>query len=333
MPDKQYSGVPGSFLAIIFLAVAALPAQAADTPEQLLARMQIAVEQTNYEGTLVHMSAGRVDQFRIYQRVAAEGVTERTVLVDGAGAEIIRTPDEVICIFPEQSSVVIEDRASAAAGQSPLRAGVPSIEDVAPEYYRLSMRNAGRVAERESIVVAIQPQDEFRYGYRLWLDSETAMPLKSQMLGNDESMPIEEIRFVSISMPVIVDAELVQPGIDTSRYRVERHRKAAHEETENGRPVGWFAQDLPPGFMLTSSHFEYMEGASTPRRHLVYTDGLASVSVFVDAAGREDETEGFSSMGAASAYSLVKDGLYVTAMGEVPPATVRRIAMSMSPAD
>jgi sigma-E factor negative regulatory protein RseB len=75
-----------------------------------------------------------------------------------------------------------------------------------------------------------------------------------------------------------------------------------------------------------------MEGAPEPRRHLVYTDGLASVSVFVDVADGDSETEGFSSMGAASAYSLLRDGLYITAMGEVPPATVRRIAMSMAPA-
>ena len=122
-------------------------------------------------------------------------------------------------------------------------------------------------------------------------------------------MPLEEIRFVSISMPKVVAVEMVQPGIDTSRYRVERHSKAPQQEAESGRPIGWVAQDLPGGFMLSTSRYEYMEGAPEPRRHLVYTDGLASVSVFVDVADGDSETEGFSSMGAASAYSLLRDGL------------------------
>ena len=87
-------------------------------------------------------------------------------------------------------------------------------------------------------------------------------------------------------------------------------------------------------FMLSASRLEYMEGSDEPRQHIVYTDGLASVSVFLDRVGQGVAvTEGPSVMGASSAYSVVYNNLLVTAVGEVPPRTVRKIALSMRPAD
>jgi sigma-E factor negative regulatory protein RseB len=303
---------------------------AGDPPEIWLERMQQAVENTNYEGTLLHMSQGRMEQFRVYHRVANNTVTERLVLVDGMGAEIIRTPDEVICIFPKQRSVVIESRQTSHVSESPLRASLPAIADMVPDYYDLTVMAAGRIAERQSQVVSIEPKDGFRYGYRLWLDQETAMPLKSQLIGEDETMPLEEIRFVSVSLPDEVAEAAVQPSIDTSDFSVARHSKAPLPSGSETADISWQASELPPGFMLSVSRFEYLEGESEPRMHLVYTDGLASVSVFLDAAmDASEKEEGFATMGAANAYSVMKEGLLVTAMGEVPAQTVEQIAVSM----
>ena len=134
------SGANSRVIALAFLSlVFQFDLAVAESPESMLRRMQIAVDETNYKGTLLHMSSGHMEQFRVYHRVAEEGTTERMVLVDGAGAEIIRTPDEVICIFPEHSSVVIESRVAAQVSEGPLRAAIPSIADIAPEYYKLTM--------------------------------------------------------------------------------------------------------------------------------------------------------------------------------------------------
>lgn len=330
MPGSARRALPASIAALL-MTLCPVASVADDSAEVWLKRMQQAVENTNYEGTLVHMTPGRVEQFRVYHRVAEEITTERLVLVDGAGAEIIRTPDEVICIFPEQQSVVIESRLVAYADQGPLRANLPAFSTDMIEYYELSVQADDRVAERASKVIVIKPQDQYRYGYRLWLDRETAMPLKSQLIGDDASMPLEEIRFISISLPDEISREAVQPSIDTSKYHVVRHSKAPQYQQDNGEVISWRSHDVPPGFMLSVSRFEYISGNNSPRIHLVYTDGLASVSVFLDVGvAVSEQVEGFSMMGAANAYSVMKQGLLVTAMGEVPPRTVQRIAVSMS---
>jgi sigma-E factor negative regulatory protein RseB len=81
--------------------------------------------------------------------------------------------------------------------------------------------------------------------------------------------------------------------------------------------------------MLSVARFEYMEGSS-PRVHLVYTDGLASVSVFMDlGVTASEKVQGLSMMGAASIFSVMNEGWQVTAMGEVPPRTAEQIAVSM----
>lgn len=304
----------------------------AESPQDWLMRMQDAVEQTSYQGTLLHMTPGNVEQFKVYHRVSAGQRIERLVLMDGAGAEIIRKPDEVICIFPRKRSVVIESRVASLAGGSPLAARLPAVSEVAGKYYDLDFKAEDRIVQRNARIIAITPRDDFRYGYRLWVDLKTAMPLKTQLIGDSPDMPVEEIRFVEIDLDSEVTASSVEPEIDTSSYKVARHGNPSQDSQPDTTDdvLGWSCGDLPAGFMLSASRLEYMEGAPEPRVHLVYSDGLASVSVFVDALAEDtDVSEGPSAMGASSAYSVVRDDLLVTAVGEVPPRTVRRIARAM----
>jgi sigma-E factor negative regulatory protein RseB len=316
----------GAFLLSLLLPLAVV---AEDSAQDWLERMQQAVEGINYEGTLVHMTPGHAEQFRVYHRVVEQRTTERVVFVDGAGAEIIRTPEEVICIFPQRKSVVIESRNSSSPEEGQLRNSLPSFADLMPEYYELSVTAEGRVAERPAKIISITPRDTYRYGYRLWLDQATAMPLKSQLIGDDVEMPLEEIRFISILLPDEVSEDAVMSSIDISEFNVSRNSKAAVYETAGDGLVVWRAEQLPAGFMLTVSRYEYTDSANQPRVHMVYTDGLASVSVFIDmAVAASEQAEGLSMMGAANAYSVMRDGHLITAMGEVPPTTVKQIALS-----
>jgi sigma-E factor negative regulatory protein RseB len=142
-------------------------------------------------------------------------------------------------------------------------------------------------------------------------------------------MPLEEIRFISILLPDEVSEDSVMSSIDISEFDVSRNSKAAVYETAGDGLVVWRAEQLPAGFMLTVSRYEYTDSANQPRVHMVYTDGLASVSVFIDmAVAASEQAEGLSMMGAANAYSVMRDGHLITAMGEVPPTTVKQIALS-----
>lgn len=305
-------------------------AEEPDEPEVWLDRMDEAVEYLNYHGTLVYMRPGKADMFRVYHRVADRRVTERIVEMDGVGAEIIRTSEEVICIFPAQRSVVVDRRTAAHRKQNPLRANLPEYSAALASHYQLELLEAERLLDRPVAVVAIVPRDQYRYGYRLWLDRETAMPLKSQMIGSDASMPVEEIRFSAISMPKIVSEDMVRTDRDTTGYTLTRHGNV-QAETEPTDEIPWRARELPPGFMKTVAMHEYQEGLPDPRVHLVYSDGLASVSVFIDVGvAASEQVEGLSIIGASNAYSVMKEGMLVTAMGEVPATTARQIALSMT---
>jgi sigma-E factor negative regulatory protein RseB len=318
-------------IACVSQAVWSAEDSAEDSAAEMLERMQQAVSGINYKGTLVHVSHGQAEQFRVYHRVEGQSSAERIVLMDGAGAEIIRNDEEVICIFPDKRSMVVEKRVEKAVEKSPLRASLPAYTDQLVEFYSITKVGMGRIAARPASIIAIDPRDEYRYGYRLWLDNETAMPLKSQLVHEDETMPLEEIRFTSISLPESIAIEELQPAIDTGSYTVVRHSKAPVSDVSNEQEIIWQAMQAPAGFILSVSRYEFMEGSAEPRVHLVYTDGLASVSVFVDADVAESEKgEGLTVMGASNAYTVMKEGYLVTAMGEVPALTVRQIALSMA---
>jgi sigma-E factor negative regulatory protein RseB len=330
------SVLPSFRLVIIGLisAISMAAYSANDHSADMLIKMQQAVSGINYFGTLVHMSSGRAEQFRVYHRVDGQSATERIVLMDGAGAEIIRNDEEVICIFPDKRSVIVEKRVEQSVNASPLRSSLPTYTERLVEFYQITSVGMDRIAERPASIIAINPRDQYRYGYRLWLDVETAMPLKSQLLYKDDSMPLEEIRFTSISLPASIPPEDVMPGINTESFTIVKHPKEPLEDSSAAPQILWRAGNAPAGFELTVRRYEYMEGSSEPRVHLVYSDGLASVSVFLDADYAEPEQgEGLSVMGAANAYTVMKAGYLVTAMGEVPAQTVQQIALSMAEAD
>ena len=318
-------------LTLLCAAVVQVAGAAERSPEEWLARMESAVEYQNYEGTLVYMRPGLSQMFRVYHRVEGDSVTDRVVEMDGAGAEIIRSNDEVVCIFPDREMVVVEERSHATNMRNPLQENLPRYDATLAEFYALRHIGDERVVDREAAVITIEPRDEFRYGYRLWLDHATGMPLKSQLLAGSGPMPVEEIRFTSIQLPELVAVDKVRSSRDTAAYTWRHHGKPASREIAPAALIRWQAHRLPPGFMQTAAMHQRMNGATEPRLHLVYSDGLASVSVFVDmgvAAG--EQVEGVSMVGAANAWSVMREGMLVTAMGEVPVITVESIATSMA---
>lgn len=302
----------------------------AQEPQRLLLDMANAIEKLNYQGTLVYLQAGQAETFQVFHRVEGGETTEKVVALDGDGVEIIWTPDEVICISPGQQKVMVDQRRNSKRELSPLRANLPKYTPSVAANYVVQLIGEDRVANRPALQLAIDPVDGYRYGYRLWLDSVSSMPLKIELREVATDIPIEELFFTSISLPDVLSEELVQPSIDTDAFRWVRHGAAGNHLSAPLADIRWRAATLPAGFMETAAKLESMGKSSGPRTHLVYSDGLASVSVFVDVGvGASEQVEGLTRVGATNAYSLMVDGFLVTAMGEVPAQTVQLIATSM----
>ena len=300
-------------------------ANAADREaRQWLERMSEALATRNYEGRFFHMRDSRREAMRIYHRVDKGKVTERLVSLDGSGREIIRNQTEVICYLPDRRTVLVEKRTD----DNSLLAAVPAYNEELEAHYNIERGPFTKALGRRTQVINVTPRDQFRYGYRLWLDDETAMPLKSQLCDREGNV-IEQILFAELNFRDRIPADSLKPSISGEGFRWIR--QDAQPQLAAGQVGGWGVIRLPAGFRLTAWRIQLMAGSSVPVQHLVYSDGLASVSVFIEPADPQAQPiRGLAKLGAAFAFSRAMDGHQVTAVGEVPPVTLEAIAASVT---
>lgn len=308
---------------LLILPVAALASEARDW----LSRMEHAVESLSYEGTFVHMVGNRVETMHVIHRAVDGEISERLFSRDQPGREILRQNDKVTCIFADQQTVLVEYRAGRHG--APLIGALLQGSSEVEQWYEFAAAGDDSKLGRSARVIEIRPRDEFRYGHRLWLDQLTAIPLKVQLL-NPAGMTLEQIQFVSMVVPAEISDARLQPGVSIEGFTWYEQEPAQDRGRAGPGRGNWFASDPPPGFELREGRVRTLPGGDHAVEHLVYSDGLASVSLFVEPAEATDgELSGLSRMGAAHAFTLVIDGHQVTAVGEVPPNTVERLARSM----
>ena len=314
-------------------ALAASFAAVADDARGLLERMERALTSRNYQGTFVHEHDGQSETLRIVHRAEGGGFAERLVSLDGSGREVIRRDGELRAYFPVQRVVLVESDPKAGL----LFTGLQGLDSAAGQMYRLSEEAPTRISGREARVLLVEPQDDMRYGYRVWIDEASAMPLKTQ-LHTAAGRVIEQVVFTELSLPAHVADGALQPAFSARDYRLVRHGAAAAATPQQAADTTWDAADLPPGFRLVASSTRLMGDNQHAVTHLVFSDGLASVSVFVEpqsrlpANGQRDPAPPtLTRLGSSSAVSTEVDGHRVTAIGEAPPDTLRAIAGSLRP--
>jgi sigma-E factor negative regulatory protein RseB len=307
----------------------------ADDPREWLEKMNHALATRNYDGTFFHLSDGRVETMRIVHRVRAGRVSERLVSLDGSGREFVRNDEELTCYLPDQHTVLVEPRQD----RGPFLGSLPQFGNDVNQFYHIEQLASSHVLGHPARVIAVTPKDQYRFGYRLWLDESTSMPLKTQLC-DSRGQVIEQILFAHLDMPEsIADAELT-PAVHTEGMRWVR--QGPSPDATSPALSAYRAGELPPGFRLTVSGAQTLGGASVPATHLVYSDGLATVSVFVEAqhdappgpsdaanAAAEPPMQGLARVGSGFAFSTVVQGHQVTAVGEVPAKTVEFIAHSV----
>jgi sigma-E factor negative regulatory protein RseB len=316
-------------LAWLAFALAAAAGALAQEPRQWLERMNQALTSRNYDGVFSHWQDGRVEMLRIIHRNQNGQVTERLASLDGSGREFIRTGTELTCYLPDKRTVLVETQPSGAS--------FPSFDEKSAGFYDIQEVMRTRINRRDTRVIAVTPHDEFRYGYRLWIDETTAMPLKTQLC-DAHGRIIEQVVFASLTLAPRIPDSAFRPEVATDGFQWLRNDAAPPGPGVPNTSALWSALKLPPGFRMTARSAQVLPGAHDPVAHLVFTDGLASVSVFVESRSEElprdqQTVAGVASVGSASAFSTVIDGHKVTAVGEVPPATVRFIASSVKRSD
>ncbi|HEC13897.1 MAG TPA: hypothetical protein ENI80_11760 [Acidiferrobacteraceae bacterium] len=298
---------------------------AKESAQSWLMRMHQAAKTVSYEGTFVYLHDNRIETMQVVHESARGLHRERLFSLNGEAREIIRDKDQVWCYLPNRKMGVHEYRRADASGFPAVR---PVRIDGLKESYDLKLGAQDRIAGRPVQLLIVKPKDEFRYGYRFWVDIEYGLLLKVDLVGKQERA-VEQYMFTHIVVKSKIDDEQFAPA--TPKADLVWHGDEKKPPPPNS-PSGWTAQKLPKGYQLTSNISRHLPIDNVPIEHLVYSDGISSVSVFIEKLqpGGAKPMIGLSHMGAISAFGVVMDGYQITVVGEVPTATVDYIGRSMS---
>jgi len=291
---------------------------------QLLERMNEAVRMLDYEGRFVVQTDEKMDAMYIVHRMDGGSEKERVVSLTGQPREIIRSDQAVACMVPGRDKPINVGRPAHGRSLSPLR-GVSA--DQLARSYTLHVLEAGRVAGRDADQILVQPHDDLRYGYRLFIDQDTALPLRSVVL-DGMSRVVSQMMFVELK----VGGAVTPIERDVSAMQMARAENAEPRPVDRLSAPAWIFPDLPPGFQL---HVHRRRPATEPGgelEHFIFSDGIATVSVYIQPHVGDNALSGESSLGPAKAVGRVLAGHEIVVVGEVPAKTLHWFAQAVQAA-
>jgi len=281
-------------------------------PIAALQRMASATRTVEYEGTLVYLHGHQLTSLRIAHRIDAGESRESLLALNGPIRALARNPRGVTCVLPDAHAISVK-RAPATKGV--LRRAALDPERLAP-HYLIHPLGESRVAGRDTDVVGIIPRDNLRYGYRFYVDRDTGLPLKTDLMDNGAT-PIEQVMFTDLT--IVGDGASATAAPAESESAGSATPAFGPDSTDDG----WHFAALPPGFRVIAHEIE----TGSPE-HLMVSDGLASVSVYIEPDNGAG-LRGAAHMGAINAAGRLLEGHQVTAVGEVPPQTIDAILAAL----
>jgi sigma-E factor negative regulatory protein RseB len=297
-----------------------VPAFAASDASQWLNRLAQAEQQQSYQGTFVYERSGSFSTHDIWHRAQGSKVSERLLQLDGSAQEVTRVNGQTQCVSGALVPGVSVAPATSPRPLDPLKL---------MSWYDLSVAGESRVAGRKATIVTMTPKDQYRYGFELHLDSETGLLLKSLLL-NDKGQLLERFQFTRFDPTSPSDNDL------SASKNCNPVAQVAAVKDPSG-PINWHSDWLPPGFELANSAVRKDPDSKSTVSSLMYDDGLARFSVFLEPLNGAKATDARTQLGPTAAVSrrlsTPKGDVMVTVVGEIPIGTAERIALSMRPLD
>lgn len=288
-----------------------------------LKKMTSASRQINYSGTIVYHHGGRTETSRIVHYVnPAGGEFERMETLDGPAREVIRTNDQVICYLPDTRTVTIEKR-----WKHRFPALLPENLTGIADNYVVRTGGVDRVAGLDCQVISLIPRDKLRYGRHFCAEPASGLTLRARTF-NEKNEPIESFAFTELKIGGNFNRDKVR-----SRYAAKsRNWKVDHSAfstADTPTDTGWVVTHQPAGFKKFTELTRSFAGRRAKVSHLIYSDGLAAVSVFIEPLPAIQPSQSLSHQGAVNIYVRSIANHMVTALGEAPAATVMQIANSL----
>jgi sigma-E factor negative regulatory protein RseB len=293
-----------------------------------LKKIQTAAQRLDYAGTFVYQQGNQMRTSRIAHLHDGRNEFEKLEILDGRPREYIRSNEEVICYVPDEKMVLVEKRVAHDTFPGILAANPADLS----KYYDIRKDATGRVAGHECQAILLEPRDKLRYGYKLWADKTTGLLLRAQTL-DDRQEVVEQIAFTDVKIGNIERSRVKTSYTNIADWRME------NTVMSPAAPSGWAVRDLPPGFSKIREVKRLISdppepgaavGANGEREvlQLVFSDGLAAISVFVE-PGSRSRTEGSLRQGALNIIGKRQGEFWLTIVGEVPLAAIRQVANSI----
>lgn len=301
---------------------------ATEEARQWLERMIEATQTLNYEGTFIYIQGPHVESMRIIHGSGPEGERQRLFSLNGPPREVVVANNHVVCLLPRQQATF----PGSDYQRSPFPLSIPRELGRLESHYAFEMLGEDRIAGLETRVIAIKPRDAWRFGYRLWLDESNGMLLRSALL-NEQGQPVEQLMFTDLQVKPQIEESAFQSPALSPEVASTSGGAGNPGPPPAGEPVKesvWRVGALPEGFAKVL-HNRFTEASGQhPTEHLVFADGLATISVFLEKLDEEPPIlQGESRFGSMNAFGRVIAGHQVLVVGEVPAATVQRIATSI----
>ncbi|RMS74435.1 Alginate regulatory protein MucB [Pseudomonas savastanoi] len=295
----------------------ALPVQA-DDAQDAINRLAKVDQQQSYQGTFVYERNGSFSTHRIWHRIADGHVQERLLQLDGSAQEVLRVDGLTQCVSGTLEAGVANPTDSSARAFDVKRLSA---------WYDIKIVGKSRVAGRQATIVALSPKDQHRYGLELHLDNETGLVLKSLLL-SEKGQLLERFQFTDLDTAGVLSEQMLNTSADCKPVSV---LKAKPEPSISS--VAWHSDWLPPGFEVSSSGVRKDSSTQSSVTHLMYGDGLARFSVFIEAvkggASSDIRTQLGPTVAVSRRLTTPQGDMMVTVVGEIPMGTAERIALSM----
>lgn len=315
----------GVLFALLPLWVVSVQADPLRDDADWLRTMAFAAHETNYSGVFVYQAGGRVETSRITHVVDEHGVHERLQGLDGERREVIRNNDQVWLQLGDKK-VHFEQQRSRRAFPALLPEQIQNLK----ENYIITQQEEDRVADYHAHTLLLQPKDTLRYTRKMWAHSESGLLLKAVVL-DERGKVIEQYAFSQLQIGGDIQCKWAVPDEkDAAKLAQNKHLTPLPNNNLANVNSGWQVDGIPPGFKKIMEMSRNMRDKKFPVVHIVYSDGLAALSVFVErATDAEGYPPGLKSQGAVHVYSRLVGDHLVTVVGELPPRAVIQVADSV----
>ena len=320
---RMVNSLRKNLLPVLLSTLISVPAMA-DPAMDWVQKMSSAMRNLNYRGDFVYLHDNQLESMRISHYTDENGEKERLISLNGEAREVIRDNQNLTCIWPSSRKVVVDF--SRRNNFSPIF--IP--EDIArlEKFYDMKLLGNDRVAGMNAVVVHIDPRDKYRYGMKFWINDQNGLMMKSNLI-NEDGKVVEEVMFTSLKLfdddeKLVIDT---MPKIDENFTLVRYH--SGDNSKSFAADNAWQLANAPGGFWRESVLKRKIPGTDHFVQQMVYTDGLASLSIFIEKK-TSLSSGGMSSMGAVNAFIRILNDYSVTVIGEVPAITVKQLAESVS---